>query len=164
MFSPALMIGRRYAIPVDLRRRSVQAEGAPAGMSADLAGPSGSAAPRPSHGGHDRKKVKISLHTLQQKLGVFEDFKKTCDQTLKLITTQANPTEKLIKEEFEKLHQFLRDEEAAKIAALRKEEKQKSKMMKKEIEKISREISSISDAIRDTVNAKRTDGITFLKV
>uniref|UniRef100_A0AAY4BH93 Uncharacterized protein n=1 Tax=Denticeps clupeoides TaxID=299321 RepID=A0AAY4BH93_9TELE len=53
-----------------------------------------------------------------------------------------------IKEEFEKLHQFLRDEEAARIAALREEEEQKSQMMKEKMEKMSREISSLSDTIR----------------
>ncbi|XP_076119523.1 zinc-binding protein A33-like [Alosa pseudoharengus] len=110
-----------------------------------------------------KNKVEISLHPLLQKVGVFEDFKKTCEQTIKLIMTQANHTERQIKEEFQKLHQFLWDEEAAKIAELRKEEKQKTEMRKKEIEKITREISSISEAIRDIEDAMRTDDITFLK-
>ena len=72
-----------------------------------------------------------------------------------LFQTQAQHTEKMIKEEFEKLHLFLRDEEAARIAALREEEEQKSQMMKEKIEKMSREISSLSDTIR---------AITFLQV
>ncbi|KAJ8357800.1 hypothetical protein SKAU_G00205940 [Synaphobranchus kaupii] len=38
--------------------------------------------------------------------------------------------------EFEKLQQFLKDEEAARITALREEEEQKSQMMKEKIEKI----------------------------
>ncbi|XP_062389645.1 zinc-binding protein A33-like [Sardina pilchardus] len=113
-----------------------------------------------------KKKGESSLHSLLQKLVVFEDFKMTCKQTLKHILSQANSTERQIKEEFEKLHQFLRDEEAEKIAALRKEEKEKSEMMKKEIEKISRDIASLSDAIRNTEDAMdvEDDDITFLKV
>ncbi|XP_062389647.1 zinc-binding protein A33-like [Sardina pilchardus] len=79
------------------------------------------------------------------------------------VKSQANSTERQIKEEFEKLHQFLRNEEAEKIAELKWEEKQKSEMMKKEIEKISREIASLSDAIRSTQDAMDTDDITFLK-
>uniref|UniRef100_A0A8C9RFG1 Zinc-binding protein A33-like n=1 Tax=Scleropages formosus TaxID=113540 RepID=A0A8C9RFG1_SCLFO len=54
---------------------------------------------------------------------------------------QAQHTEKLIKEEFEKLHQFLRDDEEARLAALREEEEQKSQRMKEKIENISKHIS-----------------------
>ena len=81
-----------------------------------------------------------------------------------IIQTQTQHTEKQIKEEFEKLHQFLRDEEAARIVALREEEKQKSQMMKKKIEKMSREISSLSDTIRATEKEMEADDITFLQV
>ena len=81
-----------------------------------------------------------------------------------IIQTQTQHTEKQIKEEFEKLHQFLRDEEAARIAALREEEEQKSQMMKEKIEKMSREISSLSDTIRAIEGAMGADDITFLQV
>ncbi|KAG9330462.1 hypothetical protein JZ751_024281 [Albula glossodonta] len=53
-----------------------------------------------------------------------------------------------IKREFEKLKQFLKDEEAARIVALREEEEQKSKMMKEKIEKMTEETSSLSEQIR----------------
>src|SRR4029434_8612720 len=78
--------------------------------------------------------------------------------------TQAQHTEEMIKEEFEKLHQFLRDEEAARIAALREEEEQKSQMMKEKIEKINREISSLSDTIRAIEEELINDDITVLQV
>ena len=81
-----------------------------------------------------------------------------------IIQTQTQHTEKQIKEEFEKLHQFLRDEEAARIAALREEEEQKSQMMKEKIEKMSREISSLSDTIRAIEEEMGADDITFLQV
>jgi hypothetical protein len=61
--------------------------------------------------------------------------------------SRARPsTQRLIKMRFEKLHQFLYHEERARIAALKDEEEQKIQKMK--IEKMSREISSLSDTIR----------------
>ena len=81
-----------------------------------------------------------------------------------MFQTQAQHTERQIKEEFEKLHQFLRDEEAARIAALREEEEQKSQMMKEKIEKMSREISSLSDTIRAIEEQMGADDVTFLQV
>ena len=81
-----------------------------------------------------------------------------------LFQTQAQHTETMIKEEFEKLHQFLRDEEAARTATLREEEEQKSQMMKEKIEKMSREISSLSDTITAIEKEMGTDDIIFLQV
>ncbi|XP_076119251.1 zinc-binding protein A33-like [Alosa pseudoharengus] len=100
---------------------------------------------------------------LQKKLETFEEVKLICDQTATHIKTQTQHTERQIKEEFEKLHQFLRDEEAARIAALREEEEQKSQMMKEKIEKMSREISSLSDTIRAIEEKMGSDDITFLQ-
>uniref|UniRef100_A0AAY4BGG8 Uncharacterized protein n=1 Tax=Denticeps clupeoides TaxID=299321 RepID=A0AAY4BGG8_9TELE len=83
----------------------------------------------------------------------FSNKNKDCKQNINNINVnhtqiQTQHTERRIKEEFQKLHQFLRDEEAARIAALREEEEQKSQMMKEKMEKMSREISSLSDTIR----------------
>ncbi|XP_062391163.1 zinc-binding protein A33-like [Sardina pilchardus] len=110
-----------------------------------------------------KEELKIKLQPLQKKLKTFEETKVTCDQTATHIKTQALNTEKQIKEEFEKLHQFLQDEEAARIAALREEEEQKSQMMKRKIEKMSREISSLSDTIRAIEEQMGADDITFLQ-
>ncbi|KAM9484429.1 E3 ubiquitin-protein ligase TRIM35-like [Salvelinus alpinus] len=67
-----------------------------------------------------------------------------------------------VKEEFEKLHQFLRDEEKARIAAPREEEDQESQMMKKKIEDMSREISSLSDTIKAVKEDLSAEDISFL--
>ncbi|XP_063068973.1 uncharacterized protein LOC134460520 [Engraulis encrasicolus] len=107
--------------------------------------------------------LKSKLEPLQEKLKVFEQAKVNCDETAEKIQTQVYNTEKQIKEEFEKLHQFLRDIEAAKIAALREEEDQKNQMMKEKIEKMCREISSLSDKIRAIDDEMKTDDVTFLQ-
>ncbi|XP_076119145.1 E3 ubiquitin-protein ligase TRIM39-like [Alosa pseudoharengus] len=112
----------------------------------------------------DRKEeLKIKLDPLKEKLRAFANAKVTCDKTAEHIKTQVQHTEKQIKEEFEKLHQFLRDEEAARIAALREEEEQKSQMMKEKIERMSREISSLSDTIRAIEEQMGADDVTLLQ-
>ncbi|XP_041931895.1 E3 ubiquitin-protein ligase TRIM35-like isoform X2 [Alosa sapidissima] len=112
----------------------------------------------------DRKEeLKVKLQPLQNKLDTFKKAKETCEETAQHITFQTQHTERQIKQEFEKLHQFLRDEEAARIAALREEEEQKSQMMKEKIKKIIREISSLSDTIRAIKKEMESDDVTFLQ-
>ncbi|XP_063069937.1 zinc-binding protein A33-like [Engraulis encrasicolus] len=111
-----------------------------------------------------KEELNVKLDPLKKKLEAFEKEKLTCDETAEHIKTQAVNTERQIKLEFEKLHQFLRDEEAARIAALREEEEQKSQMIKEKIEKMSREISSLSDTIRAIEEEMGADDVTFLQV
>ncbi|XP_076120237.1 zinc-binding protein A33-like [Alosa pseudoharengus] len=112
-----------------------------------------------------KEELKVKLQRLQNKLDTFKKAKETCDETAQHITVQTQHTERQIKQEFEKLHQFLRDEEAARIVALREEEEQKRQMMKEKIEKMSREISSLSDSIRaiEEMRHRGADDISFLQ-
>ncbi|XP_062391344.1 E3 ubiquitin-protein ligase TRIM35-like isoform X2 [Sardina pilchardus] len=110
-----------------------------------------------------KRELKVKLHPLQKKLKDFEKVHVTCEKTAAYIKTQTQNTEKQIKEEFEKLHQFLRDEEAARIAALREEEEQKSQMMKEKIEKMSRDLSTLSDTIRAIEEQIGAGDLTFLQ-
>ncbi|XP_063056047.1 nuclear factor 7, brain-like [Engraulis encrasicolus] len=112
----------------------------------------------------DRKEeLKVKLDPLKKKLEAFKKEKRVCDESTKYIKTQVQHTEKQIKKEFEELHQFLRDEEAARIAALREEEEQKSRMMKDKIDKMSREITFLSDTIRVIQEEIQADDITFMQ-
>ncbi|KAG5847922.1 hypothetical protein ANANG_G00131370, partial [Anguilla anguilla] len=95
-----------------------------------------------------KEKLRTALAPLQEKLKAFNAVKLVCDQTAEHIKSQAQHTERQIKMEFEKLQQFLKDEEAARITALTEEEEQKSQMMKEKIEKMTEVISSLSEQIR----------------
>ncbi|KAL6483725.1 hypothetical protein MHYP_G00085970 [Metynnis hypsauchen] len=110
-----------------------------------------------------KNKLKSALEPLQKNLKVLEEAKRDYDQTATHIKTQAQHTERQIKEEFEKLHQFLRDEEAARIAALKEEEEQKSQMMRRKIEEMSREISALSDTIRNIEKEMEAEDVLFLQ-
>ncbi|XP_072512558.1 E3 ubiquitin-protein ligase TRIM35-like [Salminus brasiliensis] len=108
-------------------------------------------------------KLQTALESLQKNLKVLEEAKEDYDRTAAHIQTQAQHTERQIKEEFEKLHQFLRDEEAARIAALKEEEEQKSQMMRRKIEEMNREISSLSDTIRNIEKEMEAEDVQFLQ-
>ncbi|XP_036448283.1 tripartite motif-containing protein 35-like [Colossoma macropomum] len=110
-----------------------------------------------------KNKLKSALEPLQKNLKVLEEAKQDYDRTAAHIKTQAQHTERQIKEEFEKLHQFLRDEEAARIAALKEEEEQKSQMMRRKIEEMNGEISSLSDTIRNIEKEMEAEDVLFLQ-
>ncbi|KAJ8367454.1 hypothetical protein AAFF_G00317510 [Aldrovandia affinis] len=108
-------------------------------------------------------KLRTALAPLQEKLKAFNEVKLICDQTAEHIKSQAQRTERQIKMEFEKLQQFLKDEEAARISALREEEEQKSQMMKEKIEKMTEEISSLSEQIRAIEQELGAEDVSFLQ-
>uniref|UniRef100_A0AAR2JUC4 Uncharacterized protein n=1 Tax=Pygocentrus nattereri TaxID=42514 RepID=A0AAR2JUC4_PYGNA len=110
-----------------------------------------------------KDKLQSALESLQKNLRILEEAKRDYDQTAAHIKTQAQHTERQIKEEFEKLHQFLRDEEAARIAALKEEEEQNSQMMRRKIEEMNREISALSDTIRNIEKEMEADDVLFLQ-
>ncbi|XP_031159473.1 zinc-binding protein A33-like [Sander lucioperca] len=109
-----------------------------------------------------KKELQETLEPLKEKLKVFEQVKVKFDQTAKHITLQARRTEKQIKEQFKKLHQFLEEEEEARLAALREEEEQKSQRMKEKMEALSREIAALSDTVRATEEQLRAEDVSFL--
>ncbi|XP_064197209.1 E3 ubiquitin-protein ligase TRIM35-like [Anguilla rostrata] len=111
----------------------------------------------------DEEKLRTALAPLQEKLKAFNAVKLICDQTAEHIKSQAQHTERQIKMEFEKLQQFLKDEEAARITALREEEERKSQMMKEKIEKMTEEISSLSEQIRAIEQELGAEDVSFLQ-
>ncbi|KAL1259546.1 hypothetical protein QQF64_010123 [Cirrhinus molitorella] len=109
-----------------------------------------------------KEQLNTALTSLQEKLEHAEKNQGECDKTVQHIKTQADHTEMQIKEEFKKLHQFLQDEEEASITALRKEEEQKSQMMKEKLEEINRQISALSDTIKDIEEKIDASDVSFL--
>ncbi|KAJ8365367.1 hypothetical protein SKAU_G00141980 [Synaphobranchus kaupii] len=111
-----------------------------------------------------KDKVKAALYPMREKIERFIDAKQECEKTAEHIWNQAQYTERQIKTQFEKLHQFLQDEEEARLAALREEEEQKSRMMKEQIETITRHISILKDKITTIENTMDRKDIHFLKI
>ena len=110
-----------------------------------------------------KEELQKSLKPLQDKLKHFKQVKENCDQTAEDIKVQARNTESQIREQFKKLHQFLEEEEEARISALREEEKQKSKVIRKKYEALGKDIAALSDTIRTTEEELRAEDVSFLQ-
>ncbi|KAJ8283563.1 hypothetical protein COCON_G00024130 [Conger conger] len=110
-----------------------------------------------------KKIVGDSRGTLTKKLEGHEEARLTLNTMSRHVKSQAQQTEREIKDEFEKLHRFLREEEEARIAALKEEEEQKSQMMKQRIEKITMEMSFISNTISTIEKELQAEDISFLQ-
>ncbi|XP_028848141.1 zinc-binding protein A33-like isoform X2 [Denticeps clupeoides] len=111
-----------------------------------------------------KDEVRAQLKPLLEKVKVYEEALQDCETTARHIKMQAEQAAKQINDEFEVLHQFLRDEEAARIDALWEEEEQKSQMMKERMENVSREMSSLSDTIRAVEEEMEAEDVTFLQL
>uniref|UniRef100_A0AAQ4QM20 Zinc-binding protein A33-like n=1 Tax=Gasterosteus aculeatus aculeatus TaxID=481459 RepID=A0AAQ4QM20_GASAC len=98
-----------------------------------------------------KKNLQEPLEALKEKLKLLEQVKVTSDQTAAHMKVQARDTERLIQDQFKKLHQFLKEEE-----------EQKSQMMEEKMEALSREIAALSDTVRATEEQLRAEDISFL--
>lgn len=110
-----------------------------------------------------KEELKTALKGLEEKFESFKEIKQTFDDASQHIKAQTQQTMRCLQEEFERLHQFLRDEEMIRISALIEEEKQKSQMMKEKIEQIDREIESLSDNIGTIKNDLDAGNMPFLQ-
>ncbi|XP_048843252.1 E3 ubiquitin-protein ligase TRIM35-like [Brienomyrus brachyistius] len=110
-----------------------------------------------------KEELRTALNLLNEKLEKIITFKQQYEKTGKHLKSQFQHIERRIKEEFEELHQFLREEEEARLAILRVEEMEKSERMKEKIENISKQVSTLSEKIRDTETTMESGDIFFLK-
>ncbi|KAK7938416.1 hypothetical protein WMY93_001742 [Mugilogobius chulae] len=96
-----------------------------------------------------REQLQTSIKPLQDKLKVLTERKEQFKDSAAHITAQTQQTEKQIRDQFEKLHQFLLEEEQSRMKALREEEQQKTQNMKDKIVAVSREIETVSKTIAE---------------
>ncbi|XP_029632485.1 nuclear factor 7, brain-like [Salmo trutta] len=91
--------------------------------------------------------LRSDLTHLEEKLEKCENALESYDSMTQHTKDQQVDTTRRIREEFEKLHQFLREEEEARLAALREEEKEKGMLIERGKDSIEEQIISLTDAI-----------------
>lgn len=79
---------------------------------------------------------------------------------------EAELTEEHMKKEFESLHQFLREQEAARLLVLREEQKEKRREAEKQVDEMNQLITSLEEKVQlveEELDAGG-EGSGFLKV
>ncbi|XP_062273019.1 nuclear factor 7, brain-like [Scomber scombrus] len=109
-----------------------------------------------------KDQLKSDLKPLQDKMDKYKQVEKTYNEMIQHFKKQMLSTEKQIRAEFNKLHQFLKEEEESRLAALREEEEQKGKTMSREMKKIQEQISSLSDSISAVEEDLQKHNMSFL--
>ncbi|XP_019934128.2 E3 ubiquitin-protein ligase TRIM39-like [Paralichthys olivaceus] len=112
-----------------------------------------------------QKKVEIStlLESVRKKLKTLNKTEEQWRETKTYIQTQAHQNEKAIKEEFQKLHQFLWEEEKTRLKLLKQEEEVKTQVMCEKLANIKDQIKRVTSIIRDMEAALRGKDLPFLQ-
>ncbi|XP_056326037.1 E3 ubiquitin-protein ligase TRIM39 [Danio aesculapii] len=110
-----------------------------------------------------KRELREALGPLQEKLETLNSAKKSCQETSLHIRRQAQNTARLIKENFEKLHQFLHDEETSVLRALSEEEERKSQKMKEQMDRLTDEITTLRETVSSAEEAMSAEDKPFLK-
>ncbi|XP_073706275.1 zinc-binding protein A33-like [Garra rufa] len=79
------------------------------------------------------------------------------------IMKQAAETAAEVKQEYEKLHTILREEEAARFIALQNERESKTAMVREKLEEVNKSIEELSDIVKYIEPIIIADDLTFLK-
>ncbi|XP_070759803.1 nuclear factor 7, brain-like [Enoplosus armatus] len=109
-----------------------------------------------------KDQLKSDLKSLQDKRDKYEAVEETYNEVIQHSKKQLLSTETKIRAEFNKLHQFLKEEEEYRLAALREEEEQKGKTISREMKMIQEQISSLSDSISAVEEELQKHNVPFL--
>ncbi|XP_061564148.1 nuclear factor 7, ovary-like [Cololabis saira] len=112
--------------------------------------------------GELKELLKSDLKSLQDKRNKYKQVEKKYKDVVQHSEKQLLSTEKQIRAEFNKLQQFLKEEEESRLAALREEEEQKGRRISGERKRIQEQISSLSDSISAVEEELQKDNMSFL--
>ncbi|XP_022611518.1 zinc-binding protein A33-like [Seriola dumerili] len=97
---------------------------------------------------HCKEELRPLLNGLKKKLLHFEKVTQTCEHASRHNQAEAQLTEEQMKKEFESLHWFLREEEAARILELRREQEERKRETEERVDRMDQVIKSLEDKIQ----------------
>uniref|UniRef100_A0A668U3H7 B box-type domain-containing protein n=1 Tax=Oreochromis aureus TaxID=47969 RepID=A0A668U3H7_OREAU len=109
-----------------------------------------------------KEQLKSDLKSLQDKRNTYKQVEETYNEMREHMKKQLLSTERQIRAEFNKLQQFLKEEEESRLAALREEEEQKGRTISREMKMIEEQISSLSDSISAVEEELQKHSVPFL--
>ncbi|XP_028270020.1 zinc-binding protein A33-like isoform X2 [Parambassis ranga] len=109
-----------------------------------------------------KEQLRSDLKSLQDKRDKYKQVEDTYNEMSQHVKKQLLSTETQIRAEFNKLHQFLKEEEESRLAALREEEEQKGKTLSREMKRIQQQMSSLSDSICAVEEELQKQQVSFL--
>ncbi|XP_053181454.1 nuclear factor 7, brain-like [Scomber japonicus] len=109
-----------------------------------------------------KDQLRSDIKSLRDKKNKYKQVEETYNEMIEHSKKQLLSTEKQIRAEFNKLHQFLKEEEESRLAALKEEEEQKGKTMSREMKRIQEQISSLSDSISAVEEDLQKHKVSFL--
>ncbi|XP_070827438.1 zinc-binding protein A33-like [Chaetodon trifascialis] len=113
--------------------------------------------------GQKKPEISTMLESLRKKLRILNKTKEHWEETKRYIKTQADQNEKEIREEFEKLHLFLWEEEKSRLKVLKQEEEIKRQVMCEKLEAIEDQIKTLCSTISDVESALGKADLSFLQ-
>ncbi|XP_028269419.1 nuclear factor 7, brain-like [Parambassis ranga] len=109
-----------------------------------------------------KEQLRSDLKSLQDKRDKYKQVEDTYNEMSQHVKKQLLSTEMQIRAEFNKLHQFLKEEEESRLAALREEEEQKGETLSREMKRIQQQMSSLSDSISAVEEELQKQQVSFL--
>ncbi|XP_042248073.1 zinc-binding protein A33 isoform X3 [Thunnus maccoyii] len=110
-----------------------------------------------------KDELALSLKSLQDKLNCLKRIHRSSTDMFNHIKSQTLETQRLIKSQFEQLHQVLYHEESARLAAVKKEEEEKIAGMKDKFKELSAEVLSLTETIAVIQEELKEDDMVLLK-
>ncbi|XP_016367620.1 zinc-binding protein A33-like [Sinocyclocheilus rhinocerous] len=113
--------------------------------------------------GNLKDDLKTQMDRLHETLADLKKAQENCVKQAELIKIHTSITENQIKKKFEKLHQFLTEEEKKQIRSLRKEMENKDEKLKARLEELSKQISDLSERMAAFWQDMEAENISFLQ-
>ncbi|XP_063055723.1 tripartite motif containing 35-28 [Engraulis encrasicolus] len=106
--------------------------------------------------------LSTKINILEEKVDSFRRMKKRYEDTIAFVKDQSVNGEKQIRQEFERIREYLRKDEEARVLALKKEEEAKKLALNEKVDSLKKSIADLLELISTTKRAMGAEDLNFL--